>query len=203
MTGWTPPLIPRSADQQERGVRLTPPALFRELERRYLRGACNLDAAASAENALAECWFDLEHSAIAHRWRPAGARSRLLGDELEWAEQDGGRRGRVWCNPPFAEIEAFVEAGIRAVEQGDAEVVVWLVPARTTMPWWHRLTRAGAVLVPILGRVEYALPVDQVDDSQLELGVDAAPGRKRPTGGAFEHSVVWVLERQLVAGDYR
>jgi hypothetical protein len=131
VTGWTPPLIPRSADQQERGVRLTPPALFRELERRYLRGACNLDAAASAENALAECWFDLEHSAIAHRWRPAGARSRLLG------------------------------------------------------------------------RVEYALPVDQVDDSQLELGVDAAPGRKRPTGGAFEHSVVWVLERQLVAGDYR
>jgi hypothetical protein len=103
VTGWTPPLIPRSADQQERGVRLTPPALFRELE----------------------------------------------------------------------------------------------------MPWWHRLTRAGAVLVPILGRVEYALPVDQVDDSQLELGVDAAPGRKRPTGGAFEHSVVWVLERQLVAGDYR
>ena len=161
-------------------MRLTPPALFRELERRYLRGACNLDAAASAENALAPFWFDLEHSALAHRWRPDHARSRLLGDELEWAE-----------------------AGIRAVEQGDAEVVVWLVPARTTMPWWHRLTRAGAVLVPILGRVECALPVDQVDDSQLELGVDGSPGRKRPSGGAFEHSVVWVLEAQLVAGDYR
>jgi phage N-6-adenine-methyltransferase len=88
----------------------------------------------------AEFRFDLDACAT-----HANARCRLY-----WTEQGLGSNGqiiapgcgltgtwegsRVWCNPPFSDIGAWVNKAWFA----GAEVVVMLVPAtRTEQGWWH------------------------------------------------------------------
>lgn len=55
-------------------------------------------------------------------------------------ENDGLKQpwtGRVWCNPPYSEIPAWMERGHQAVTSGECEVVVFLVPSRTGTAWFH------------------------------------------------------------------
>ncbi len=108
---------PMSSDHD---VRETPDSLFKPLDREF---HFDLDACATHSN---------------HKCR------------LYWTEQGLGSNGqiiapgcgltgtwegsRVWCNPPFSDIGAWVN---KAWFSG-AEVVVMLVPAtRTEQGWWH------------------------------------------------------------------
>lgn len=78
------------------------------------RFSFTLDAAASDENHLCDYYFTLEHDGLAQSW---------VGE-------------RVWCNPPFSNIAAWV----RKAWESDAELVVMLLPAnRTEQPWWQTL----------------------------------------------------------------
>jgi phage N-6-adenine-methyltransferase len=75
-----------------------------------------LDAAAAHHNALCERYFTLEHDGLAQPW---------TGE-------------RVWVNPPFSDMRAWVEKAWRAIRDEDAQTVVMLAPAnRTEQRWWQ------------------------------------------------------------------
>jgi len=162
---FTPPVSGTTEADQDRR---TPPALVLELARRFGRGGFDFDAACSEANCVCR-----------QAMREDGY---LPGDLDGWDSLDGVLwRGRVWCNPPWNNIGLFVRKAAREMDRGNAEVVVFLVPARTSMPWWHYAMRSGFRQHDIVGRVAYG-------------GSGSAP---------FEHSTVLVLDRPIEAGDYR
>lgn len=76
------------------------------------------------------------------------------------------RRERVWCNPPYSNIEPWAEIAPRSILAG-AELWAMLLPVWTDRAWWHdfiephRRTRATGVRVTlrfIRGRVRYGFP---------------------------------------------
>jgi phage N-6-adenine-methyltransferase len=75
-----------------------------------------LDVCATPENAKCERFYTKEQDGLAQPWT-----------------------GRVWCNPPYGRVIGhWVKRARQAVESGEAEVVVCLVPSRTDTAWWHR-----------------------------------------------------------------
>jgi phage N-6-adenine-methyltransferase len=113
-------LKPRNHPQQvgKRGVRddvdtrITPRSLFRQLNHEF---AFTLDVAASSDNRKTPAFFDLETDGLAQSW--------------------GGNR--VWCNPPFSDIETWVAKAWREFGEG-CDLIVMLIPAnRTEQPWWQ------------------------------------------------------------------
>lgn len=52
--------------------------------------------------------------------------------------------GRVYCNPPYGrEIAGWVEKAVTEVENGNAELVVSLLPVRTDTRWWQTFVVGG------------------------------------------------------------
>lgn len=129
--------------------RATPAELFAALDRRF---RFTVDAAALAYNAK-----------MARYWTPADD-----GLAQSWEGE------RVWCNPPFSEIEPWV---VKA-RDGGAELAVLLLPAnRTELSWWQEHVEperdAGGRL-----RVEF-LP------GRIRFGIGrmtALPGTRPPFG---------------------
>lgn len=60
-------------------------------------------------------------------------RASTADEQLPWAGE------RVFCNPPWSNIAPFLELA------PDAELAVFLVPARTNARWFHRALELGAV----------------------------------------------------------
>lgn len=89
----------------------TPPDLFAKLDAEF---HFTLDAAASIGNNLCPDFYTTEADALLQPWR-----------------------GRVFCNPPFRDCDAFVRYGHQQVVAGVSEVVVMLVPVRGDVGWWH------------------------------------------------------------------
>lgn len=89
---------------------------FEPLHRRF---RFTIDAAAAPHNARLERYWTIEDDALSQSW--AGE--------------------RVWCNPPYSDIGAWVKkAWHEWAENGDelAELVVMLLPAnRTEQAWWQ------------------------------------------------------------------
>lgn len=112
--------------------RATAPEVFGPLHERF---RFTLDAAALPHNAKLERYFTPEQCGLAQPW---------TGE-------------RVWCNPPYSNIEPWVE---KASTSG-AELVVMLLPAnRTEQGWWQRhiepRRRAGQIQVEFLpGRMRF------------------------------------------------
>lgn len=76
----------------------------------------DLDAAADAESHWADTWYGVEQDGLVQPW---------LGD--------------VWCNPPFDNIEAWVEkAWAEMMAQHRPKTIAMLLPAnRTEQPWFQ------------------------------------------------------------------
>lgn len=137
----------------------TPWGVVRGLARRFAGGDFDLDAAADDDNHKAPGYLTEEDDALSQPW---------------W--------GRVWCNPPYQDIDPWVEHAIREVDAGRAEVVVMLLPARTGTEWYARARASGLCRIePIRGRVQF-------------LAADGQPWK-----GNFEWSVVLVIARPLEA----
>lgn len=141
----------------------TPPALCLELQKRFAGEGFTLDAAADGHNALADCYYTEEDDALTQPWE-----------------------GRVFVNPPYADMEPWVRKAWHAVHvEKTAEVVVMLFPNRRSAEWWHRWVKDKAWHIEdIEGRVHFYGP-----DGPL----------KQP----FEPSVVVVYRRPLVASEHR
>jgi phage N-6-adenine-methyltransferase len=97
-----------------------------------------IDVAASAHNTKLPRFYTAEEDGLAQDWS---------GE-------------RVWCNPPYSNIEPWVEKA----HGGGAELVVMLLPAnRTEQGWWQRhvepYRRAGSLTVEFLaGRLRFLKP---------------------------------------------
>ena len=79
--------------------------------------AWDLDVAACEESHLAKKYFTKADDGLTKRWT-----------------------GRVWCNPPFSDIEPWlVKAWEERNRRSGPSVIAMLLPAsRTEQPWWHR-----------------------------------------------------------------
>lgn len=106
-------------DVDDRG---TPPEVFDPLNQRF---RFTLDVAASSHNAKCKRYYDLAANGLVQSW--AGE--------------------RVWCNPPYSDIGAWVEKAWQSwnpaalcVDDPSAELIVMLLPAnRTEQRWWQDL----------------------------------------------------------------
>ncbi len=117
----------------------TDPTLFAMLDQRF---HFTLDVAASEDNAKCANYFDRYTNGLTE----------------EWAEQ------RVWCNPPYSNIRAWVEKAWSEWAEGcwRPELIVMLLPAnRTEQSWWQDLVeprrdRGGPFTVEFLaGRLRF------------------------------------------------
>jgi site-specific DNA-methyltransferase (adenine-specific) len=63
--------------------------------------------------------------------------------------------GRVFCNPPYSNIRDFLEKGRNEIEAGRAEVVVYLLPARTGTRWFHDLILHRGEIRFLRGRLRF------------------------------------------------
>lgn len=93
-------------------VRETPRELFTELNQEF---RFTLDAAATPQNALCQRFYT--EADTVQCWEGA----------------------RVWCNPPFTELEAWTDKAWEEWCTGCILNIVMLVPAnRTDRPWWQK-----------------------------------------------------------------
>lgn len=110
-------------------IRETPVALLRQLDAEF---DFTLDAAATHENAVCDTYYTETglYEAV-DGFRCLGQGCGLTGN---WT-------GSVWCNPPFSELERWVEkawAEFRRV--GGPRSIVMLVPGnRQEQGWWQDL----------------------------------------------------------------
>jgi phage N-6-adenine-methyltransferase len=111
---------------KENDVRETPKRLFAELDTEF---RFTLDACATHQNALCTRYFTLD-GRFSH-----GERTSFGGHTNGLTGSWGGER--VWCNPPFSELQEWTDKAWE--EQEHAHQIVMLVPAnRTDQPWWQK-----------------------------------------------------------------
>jgi phage N-6-adenine-methyltransferase len=93
--------------------RETPPAFFELLEQRF--SGFDLDVAAAAHNAKCERYYDRESDGLTQPWL-----------------------GFVWCNPPYSDLESWVDKAWDEWRAGRPGLIVMLLPAnRPEQPWWQ------------------------------------------------------------------
>lgn len=96
----------------------TDAAFFAEMHRRF---GFTLDVAAAAHNAKCSDYLTLEDDALTSDWKTA------YGDV-----------SRVWCNPPYSGLKAWLEKAWEQWTKGHCDLIVMLVPAnRTEQVWWQ------------------------------------------------------------------
>lgn len=102
--------------------RRTPPDLLAECMKLAGVDSFDLDVAASCHNTVANAWCSL-----------AGPSGLVVG----WW-------GNVWCNPPYSDIQPWVERAGWECEDGRASTIAMLLPAnRTEQGWWQDLIEPG------------------------------------------------------------
>jgi phage N-6-adenine-methyltransferase len=132
----------------ERDEWRTPPHIF-QLAQGYW-GSYDLDAAATADNALCLNWL--------------GPGSDLGEDALQvcW----GDVADHAWCNPPYSPglLGAFVSYARAQVDTTDLRAATLLLPATTDVRWFHDhiwrvdRPRPGVVVVFLTPRVKFLRP---------------------------------------------
>lgn len=90
-----------------------------------------IDVAASASNAVALAYYDVEANGL----------------EREWS-----REGWNWCNPPFAHIEPWVCRAYNVAHERNTAV---LVPAGVGSNWWRNWVHGEAMALLLNGRLTF------------------------------------------------
>ncbi|WP_265463716.1 DNA N-6-adenine-methyltransferase [Bacillus velezensis] len=99
----------------------TPIDFFNKINERY---KLNLDVCAKPSNAKCKNFFTPEIDGLKQKWV-----------------------GRVWMNPPYGrEIKKWIKKAYEEIENGNSEIAVCLVPARTCSAWWHEYCMKGEIL---------------------------------------------------------
>jgi len=107
----------------------TPQDLFDELNEEF---HFDLDPCCTAENHKCETYFTLENNGLTKNW--------------------GGYR--VWCNPPYSEIDKWVEKAYRET-RNDNTLVVLLIPSRTDTRYFHNYIYQRTEIRFIKGRLKF------------------------------------------------
>jgi len=109
----------------------TPQWLFDWLSDRY--GPFQLDAAATAKNALCDEYYDEATDALTHPWYD-----------------------KTFCNPPFAKFGDWIaKAAHEAVERNVRSVLI--APVGCSQKWYHQVAARWTVLVPDR-RISFCMP---------------------------------------------
>lgn len=111
----------------------TPSDLFMRLSDEV--GGFDLDVAASDENHLCDEYYTMENNGLFNLWE-----------------------GKVWCNPPYNNIQQWVNKARAEVTVGRASVVWMLVPAHTSTQWFQSAFLAANELRFIIGRLDFSGP---------------------------------------------
>jgi phage N-6-adenine-methyltransferase len=120
----------------------------------------------------------------------SGAERSPVADET-YTEADDGLHtpwyGRTWVNPPYSEMEAWVERAIGQHNAGNTELIVMLCKGDSSTDWWQRAVVEADTIAML--------------DSRLEFG-DAGNGAPFPSHvfvfGDANDGLVEVLERRGV-----
>lgn len=136
----------------------------------------DIDLAADSENTKCEKYFTKEDNAIFQ----------------DWGEFN-------WCNPPYSNIEPFVEKAIIEANRGNHTCM--LLPSRTSNPYWSKIFKNAHVLF-IGGRLSF-------------LGRHAVKGSCAAEGSAYvlfypetlgatdeePNLVGWIHKKNIKGGD--
>lgn len=107
----------------------TPQSFFDELDSEF---HFDLDAAASEENHKCSRYFTMQDDGLTQNW--------------------GGCR--VFCNPPYSQIEKWAAKAFYETKQ-DNTLVVLLIPARTDTKYFHNYIAGRAEIRFIKGRLKF------------------------------------------------
>lgn len=69
------------------------------------------------------------------------------GRKIKWT-------GRVFCNPPYSDVEGFLRKGLYHLAVGDCEVLVYLLPSLTGNAWFIDYCLKGEIRY-IRGRLKF------------------------------------------------
>lgn len=125
-------------------------------------GPFTLDVAAAPHNAKCERYYTIEDDGLNQEWN-----------------------GRVWCNPPYSGLHAWVNKAWTEFMDGRAETIVMLVPAnRTEQRWWQDLVEPTRDLGDMF-RVEFLRGRMRFDRPNATIG---PKGDRPPFGCAL---LIW------------
>ena len=110
----------------------TPWPLVRELEMEF--GHFELDPAANSENAKAPSYFSEDEDGLQQPWAPM----------------------RCFLNPPYSNVEAWIQKAVAEARAG--AFVVAVLPVRTDRDWWHDLLMPNAEIRFQRGRQRFIGP---------------------------------------------
>ncbi len=79
---------------------------------------------------------------------PCPLRSEIDSLKTKW-------EGRMFCNPPYSNIAAFMARGLHYRGMGLITAMVFLVPARTDTRWFHEHVLPEAEIRFIKGRLKF------------------------------------------------
>ncbi len=138
-------MVDKALFSSETGEWETPSTFFDELDEEW---NFNLDPCATKENAKCDLFYTAKDDGLKLPWYAFRARQTT---NREWAP------GRVFCNPPYGrEIGRWIEKAVTEVQNGNAEVVVMLLPARTDTAWWHLWVEPNAAEINFIrGRLKF------------------------------------------------
>lgn len=88
------------------------------------------------------------HGEFAFTFDPCPLMSEESGLLVPWT-------GRVFCNPPYSKIGEFIRKGLWHLHAKDAELVVYLIPARTDTAWFHDFIYGKAEIRFVRGRLKF------------------------------------------------
>jgi phage N-6-adenine-methyltransferase len=95
----------------------------------------------------------------------SGAEARSIAPETYTEEDDGLARrwfGAVWCNPPYSDAADWIEKARNESRRDEVEVVLVLLPARTSTQWFQKFAATATALCFIEGRLRFG---DAEDDA--------------------------------------
>lgn len=107
----------------------TPQDIYDMLDKEF---SFNLDPCATEENHKCEMYYTAETDGLLQKW--------------------GGCR--VFCNPPYSNISAWVEKAFRET-RNDNTLVVLLIPSRTDTKYFHDFIYQRAEIRFIKGRLKF------------------------------------------------
>lgn len=107
----------------------TPMGIYKQLDDEFY---FNLDPCASDANHKCDKYFTAENDGLSQDW--------------------GGYR--VFCNPPYSEIDKWVEKAYRE-SRHDNTLVVLLIPSRTDTRYFHNFIYQRAEIRFIKGRLKF------------------------------------------------
>ena len=147
------------------------PQVFVDAVGRHLNvGGFDLDVCAASENAKAPSWYTEADDGLQQPWY-----------------------GAVWCNPPYAEVEAWFNKANHEILRGGTwstrrlEGIVMLVPARTDTSWFHDVAlKCASQVIFIKHRIYF-----QGGDAANERGGALFPSMLIVMDGKEDRPIQW------------